>query len=490
MLLKKTNTVVFLENNAIINTVKQNKQYIERNDVMRYFGHGRDCSDESASGRAVFAGIRKLLVVFAAVAMIFVFCTGMSSSKQKQYLSAVTAMDNGDYLTAIESFEALNGYKDSKTLIKECYYQYAGELFDEGKIKSASVIYQDLSGYKDADTYIQMCSDAGTYNDALDLYEKGEYMSAYLALGTMSGKYKDSRQLEAKCVLNITKQHYEDKDYEEAYDWYCTLQDCKSNLPKGTDTAFTKKVPVRYAETLINTKKDASINEGLKILKSLKSTEEIKKLINKGNKQLNQNKYDAAKRSLDLGYYETAVKQFEELKDFSDAKKQKQAAMYGYVQKNKKYGEQYKSTSELAAYPTLQNTVKTFYKYAESLSKSNYKDSKAYYKKLTAWKVDIVMNGDVDSVTSATSVSKYDYMCAHLKLSGGPLDGKTKVKYEFTFPDGSKTSGSFDDKWKEGYSGTCWCYYNNPSKGKTGTCSVKIRDGNGNVIGKSSIKVR
>jgi len=201
-------------------------------------------------------------------------------------------------------------------------------------------------------------------------------------------------------------------------------------------------------------------------------------------------KYDAAKRSLELGYYETAVKQFGELKDFSDAKKQKQAAMYGYVQKNKKYGEQYKSTSELAAYPALQNTVKTFYKYAESLSKSNYKDSKAYYKKLTAWKVDIVMNGDVDSVTSATSVSKYDYMCAHLKLSGGPLDGKTKVKYEFTFPDGSKTSGSFDDKWKEGYSGTCWCYYNNPSKGKTGTCSVKIRDGNGNVIGKSSVKVR
>jgi len=486
-----TKTVVLLENNAIIGTVKQNERYAERNDNMRYFGCSKVCSDEAAYGKVIFVGIRKLLIVFAAVTMIFVFCTGMSSSKQqKQYLEAVSAMDDGEYQKAIELFEPLGNYKDSKKLEKECYYLYAGQLYDEGKIKSALVIYQDLAGYKDADTYIQLCSDAGTYNEALDLYEKEEYMSAYLALGTMSGKYKDSRQLEAKCVLNITKQYYEDKDYKEAYEWYTILNDCKDNLPKGTDTSFTKKVQIRYAESLINTKKDASINEGLKILKSMKSTEEIKKLINKGNKQLKQNKYDAAMRSLEKGYYKTAVEGFAEIKDFSDAKTQWNTAMYGYVQENKKYGEKYKSTEELASYSALLDTVKTFYKYAETLSKNNFKDSKAYYKKLTAWKVDIVMNGDVDSVTSATSVSKYDDMCAHLKLSGGPLDGKTKIKYEFTFPDGSKTSGSFDDKWKSGYSGTCWCYYNNPSKGKTGTCSVKIRDGNGNVIGKSSVKVR
>ena len=444
-----------------------------------------------SAGRTVLHGIRKCLLLLMAVMVVFVFCTGMSSSRQqKQYFEAVTAMDNGEDLEAIEVFESLNGYKDSEEMIKECYYLYAGQLFDEGKIKSASVIYQDLSGYKEADTYAQKCADAATYNEALRLYEEEEYMSAYLAMSTMSGKNKEYRQLEAKCVCSITRQYYEDKDYKEAYNWYGILKDCKDDLPKGTDTAFTQKIQIRYAESLINTQKDASIREGLEILKSMKSTNEIKKLITKGNKQLKQNQYDSAMRSLELGHYKTAVEKFSEIKDFSDAKKQRLKAMYGYVQENKKYGEKYKSTEELARYSSLQSTVKTFYEYAKTLADNNFKDSKAYYKKLTAWKVDIVMNGDVDSVTSATSVSKYDDMCAHLELSGGPLDGETKVKYEFTFPDGSKTSGSFDDKWKDGYSGTCWCYYNNPDKGKTGTCSVKIRDGNGNVIGKSSIKVR
>lgn len=434
-------------------------------------------------------GVKKCLLVLLLAAMIFTFCTGMSSSKaQKQYFNAVAAMDNGEYLEAIEAFEALNGYKDSEEMIKECYYLYAGQLFDEGKINSASVIYQDLSGYKDADIYIQKCSDAAVYNEAQRLYENEEYLSAYLALGNMSGKYKDSHQLEAKCVYSITKQHYEDKNYKEAYDWYTILKDCKGDLPKGTDTAFTSKIQLRYAESLIDTKKDSSIEEGLKILKSMKSTSEIKKLITKGEKQLKQNKYDAAAKHLKNKQYVNAVDGFAEIKDFSDAKKQWLTAMYEYVQTNKSRYENQKSSNSILS--ILRNGVKTFYEYAETLSKNNFKDSKAYYKELTAWKVDIVMNGDVDSVTSATTVSKYDDMCAHLTLSGGPLDGETKIKYEFTFPDGKKTSGKFDDMWKHGDTGTCWCYYYDPYKGKTGTCSVKIYDGNGTVIGKSSIKVR
>ena len=439
------------------------------------------------SGCIIWRSMRKAAAVIFSLALLFTFCTGMSSDKtQKRYLAAVSTMDDGDYEAAIEAFEALDGYKDSETLIKECYYLYAGELFDAGKINSASVIYQDLSGYKDADTYIQLCSDAGIYYGALDLYEKGEYLSAYDAMGSMSGPFKDSRQLEAKCVLQIAKQHYEDKDYAAAYDWYPLVQECKSDLPKKTDTAFLKNIPIRYAESLINTKQEDSIEEGLAILKSLKSNEEIKKLIKKGSNALKQNQYDIAADYLKNKQYIKAVDAFAEIKDFSDAKTQWLKAMYEYVQKNK---DGQKSGLVAMILDRANEKNETLYEYAKVLAKNNYKDSKAYYKELTAWKVDIVMNGDVDAVTSATSISKYGNMCAHLTLSGGPLNGKTKLKYAFTMPDGSKVTGKFEDEWEDGYTGTCWCYYYDPDKGKTGTCSVKIYDGDGNLIGKSSIKV-
>ena len=440
-------------------------------------------------GSVSLRSVKKGFLVLSAVVMLFLFCTGMSSGKaQKQYFEAVGAMDDGEYLEAIELFEALDGYKDSEEMVKECYYLYAGQLLEEGKIRSASAIYQDLSGYKDADVYIQKCSDATAYQEAQRLYENEEYMSAYLALGNMSGNYKDSQQLEAKCVCNITRAYYEDKDYKEAYNWLAILKDCKKYLPKETDTSFMQKIQIRYAENLINTEENKNIEEGLEILKSMKSTSEIKKLITKAEKQLKQNKYDIAAKHLKNKQYTQAVDGFAEIKDFSDAKKQWLTAMYEYVQTNKGRYEDVKSSDSILS--SVRNGVRRFYGYAETLSKNNFKDSKAYYKKLTAWTVDIVMNDDVDAMTSATSVSKYSDMCAHLTLNGGPLDGETKIKYEFTFPDGKKTSGRFDDPWKAGYTGTCWCYYYEPEKGKTGICSVKIYDGNGNVIGKSSIKVR
>lgn len=450
---------------------------------MRYDG----ISKTEDNGRGILRKAKRLLSVLFAVAVIFTFSTGMSSGKQqKQYFDAVSAMDDGDYEAAIEAFEALNGYKDSEEMVKECYYLYAGELYEAGKIKSASVIYRDLSGYKDADTYIQLCADAEIYEEALDLYEKEEYLAAYLALGNLSGKFKDSRQLEAKCVCSIARQHYEDKDYASAYEWYPLLEECKENLPKGTDTAFAKKIPIRYAESLINTGKEASINEGLKILKSLKSSEEIKKLIKKGEKQLNQIRYDEAATYLKNKQYTKAVDAFAKIKDFSDAKKQWLTAMYEYVQANKDGA----SGSRSLLSRLLNEKDETLYKYAEVLAKNNFKDSKAYYKKLTAWKADVVMNGDPDTVTSATSISKYDYAYAHVELSGGPLDGKTKLKAVFTLPDGGKVTVNWDEKWKDGDSGYAYCYYNHPERGKAGTCKVKIYDGNGTVIGQSEIKMR
>lgn len=431
--------------------------------------------------------IRKAMILFSAVTVLFVFCTGMSSEKtKKQYLAAVSTMDDGNYLEAIDAFEALDGYKDSEELIKECYYLYAGELFDAGKINSASAIYQDLSGYKDADTYIRLCSDAGIYYGALDLYEKGEYLSAYDAMGSMSGPFKDSRQLEAKCILQITKQHYEDKDYKTAYDWYYILKDCMEDLPKKTDTAFVKKIPLCYAESLIDVKTDESVNKALELLKSMKSTSEIKKLIAKGEKQLDQNQYDIAAGYLKNKQYTKAVDAFAKIKDFSDAKKQWLAAMYAYVQ-DKKDGS---SLSQSFLSEWLNQKDETLYAYAKELSRNNYKDSKDYYKNLTAWKADIVVNGDVDAVTSATSISKYESVYAHLELSGGPLDGETKLRVVFTLPDGNKVNVTWEEKWKDGDTGYAYAYYKYPEKGKAGICKVKVYDGDGNIIGESRIKMQ
>ena len=77
-----------------------------------------------------------------------------------KYNNAVELMEAGEYLKAIDTFESLNGYKDSTDKIEECNIAILN----------------------------------GKYNDAIALMEEGKYIEAYDAFIALEG-YKDSAEL-------------------------------------------------------------------------------------------------------------------------------------------------------------------------------------------------------------------------------------------------------------------------------------------------------
>jgi hypothetical protein len=170
--------------------------------------------------------------------------------------------------------------------------------------------------------------------------------------------------------------------------------------------------------------------------------------------------------------YSTAIYSFEKAGSHKDSKTQLKEAKYQFVLANRN-----RSNTD-----TLN--------YLKELKSAKYKDSAAIYTELFGWKAEIIANDDEDNSTrDMTSITKYSNWYFHIKVSGGEPNAETKIKYTAYFPNGEKKSGSWDDKWKSGWSGTCWFWYNNPAYGKQGTFKLKVYDGNGSLIGEKSIKI-
>lgn len=133
----------------------------------------------------------------------------------------------------------------------------------------------------------------------------------------------------------------------------------------------------------------------------------------------------------------------------------------------------------------------TTYLYLKNLKDIGYKDSADIFKELYAWKATIVANDSETNETKRMSpLSKYGNWYFHIKLTGGEPNANTTVKYIGCFPDGSTSSGKWDaGSWADGYSGTCWFYYDNPAYGRQGTFTIKVMDGSGNVIGEKSVQI-
>ena len=99
-------------------------------------------------------------------------------------------------------------------------------------------------------------------------------------------------------------------------------------------------------------------------------------------------------------------------------------------------------------------------------------------------------NSEKDETTNKSSISRYDRFYCHVKLSGGPPDGSTRLKYVLYFPDGSTYSGKWNFDWHAGTTSWCCGYYRNPSNGATGTFRVRIYyQSSGNLLGEATVTI-
>ena len=191
---------------------------------------------------------------------------------------------------------------------------------------------------------------------------------------------------------------------------------------------------------------------------------------------INECLYQQACSLLDDGSYDSAISMFNDLDGYKKSQEKIKEAKYNYVLKHKN------------------NDDSKTYSYLKELKNADYKDSANIFKNLYEWKITVIAinSSETDETTNKTSISRYDAVYFHLKLTGGEPGESVRITAKPVFPDGDVGEYIFEEKWGDG--DTLWYgwsdgIYEYPEYGDTGTLRCNFYDENGNLIGAGSVSI-
>lgn len=101
--------------------------------------------------------MKRAVCILLVLAVMFSFSA--CGSDRKEYKSAVSAMEMGNYAAAAEKFGKLGIYKDSAELALDCEYLDAVALYNKGNYEAAKIVFDLLGDYKDSPAYSKRCDD-------------------------------------------------------------------------------------------------------------------------------------------------------------------------------------------------------------------------------------------------------------------------------------------------------------------------------------------
>lgn len=133
------------------------------------------------------------IAIFAFFATSLIFYSSYST-KNKQYKLGVSylnasSMTEDDYDEAIQTFESLGNFKDSKEKISETKYTYALCLSKSEKFEEAIKLFTELNDYKDSQDKIKETK----YKYGLNILGEGDFIEA-TELFVSLGDYENSKQ--------------------------------------------------------------------------------------------------------------------------------------------------------------------------------------------------------------------------------------------------------------------------------------------------------
>lgn len=404
-----------------------------------------------------------IVVVLAIVLTVMVIIPATENGSA--YKAAANLLADGAYLDAEQAFLALGDYRDSSDRAKECRYTYADSLRLNGNFEEAIAEWENLGDYSDS---AQRAVDAleewkgADYQDALALKEAGEYISAADAFALL-GDYKDAASLQQDCLELQKGMDYaaamaaaDAGDFVTAMDGFLALGSYEDAEALYINAAYA------HAEALYTAGNYLDAAEYYRIAIEIDDAEE--KAIH--------STYQHGIQLCEAGEYAAAIDVFISCIDYSDAAQKLLDAKFGFVQAN------YDSQNQ------------TTYEYMKELVAANYSGAKKVYADLYAWKVEVVAFNDnpYDSSTNQTSLSKYQYLCVHFKLTGGEPGASTDIRTVLTLPSGQ--SGSIPhSNMKSGDIMCSYGWYNNPYYGATGNLIFKAYDENNNLLCTASVQV-
>ena len=136
--------------------------------------------------------MKKTMIICLAL-LLCVCVTGCASS---DYKDATALYNQGDYVAAIEAFEALGDYKDSPDMILACKYAQANALLDAGDYDGASAGFKALGDYQDAPNRVFEVE----YEAGMQLLNSGECLVQCPTLIICSLRLPDLPTLKISCL--------------------------------------------------------------------------------------------------------------------------------------------------------------------------------------------------------------------------------------------------------------------------------------------------
>lgn len=424
----------------------------------------------------------------AAFEEIGAYSDSSEQALQAKYASACALVENAQYEDAIVVFAELGTYKDSADQMMAARYLLAMEEFEEGNYIEAEELFLLVEDFDNSKEMATECA----YQMALQEISEGQYEAAVQILNKM-GYHEGRFACFAECYFEMMSADIKAEKWDEAFSNYNKTNHYDITEKYNLDV-FQYEVYMGFAEYELSVSTLQSLTQATKLLDTLSEmydTDELVLLSKNVKEKLTEVKYDEGIVRFENGKFEDAVAFFEDILDYEDSEQRWLEAMYQYVQENKEPTND-DSMSDALSYRFWQGMYKeTIVSYLDKLMKYNYKDSETLFADITAWKVSVLMNDNTrNNSTPSDSISKYAYMCAHIRLFGGRPGETRKLRYVFTMPDGGVVSGEWDDEFRSGEGASAWCYYNDPFYGSAGTCYVSIYDSTtGKLLGSDSIRV-
>ena len=413
-------------------------------------------------------------------------------TKKVDYSYAEYCLNNKDYDKAVDLFQSLSSfsYLDSMTKVKEAKYQKACDLLDNKEYEKSVEIFGSLYGYSDSNKK----SDQANYFIGKNYYDNKEYLKAYEILSKI--KYEDSREISNKALYKLAGIEFKANRYSSAYEYYNKLPtDYKDSLEKAKESLYLlgcqyyeeqkyEKASSAFGNKILSEYEDSSdkFNESTYLYakecyeaKKYKEASDYFSKIKKykdSEKLCFESSYNVAVKYLDGKEYIKAIELFDSLESYKDSKTKSKEAKYQFVKQN------------------YNNSNYTTYKYLKELKSAGYSDSKKLFNELYAWKVSVVINtSESNTTTNSSSISKYNTVYVHVKLTGGPPGEGVKLKYSYKWPGNSTKSGSWDWEMHSGDSTWFSTWLTEPWYGSSGDMSYSISTSDGTKLTSGTIKI-
>ena len=418
------------------------------------------------TGRLIKKTLLILLAAVLVISLTFVVVTKYvlpEVRRNQAYREAEYWFDSGAYEDAQIAFLELGDYKDAPERALESRYQAARVCCDNGDYPSAIAIWEDLGGYSDsAERAAQALLDwkEGDYQSALAQKEAGAYIAASESFAQL-GDYKDSQEQSEECVeLQLEADYtaaadaFSRGEYQTAMEQFAKLGDYKDAAEQYVLSAYQGGLALLES---------GSYREAASLLKKAGDYEDA-------SERVTEAVYRYGCQLLEAGNYTSALDEFKNCSGYADTSKKVLEAKFGYVNAN----------------PDPEN--KTTYSYIKELVEAKYSGAKKVYNELYGWKVEVIaFNNNPYSHENQTSVSKYQYMCVHFKVTGGEPGASTNIRTTITLPTG--TTSIPHPGIKSGYVGYSYVWYYNPSAGPTGTLTFRAYDENNKLLLTDSVPI-